>query len=1383
MANKYSEELFGAIDEIIKKRLEKLNKDTTILCSIEDNSEAADGKYTVLNNALRFTAYSENTDYQVGQNVWVLVPDGDYNNTKLIVGKYISDDTHAFTWVDPFVNFVKITSNLTGSIVDETYSLIANDPAITQVNIGNIIKEESLNSIKGLDRIGVSAEFATDFITSNTPFTGNYGLLFQIVTDKDIPLNFLLDVNNMAGNPYSVNSSFFEQKAVFDYSPEEYGNIKSINCTFFQDQQFIGEQGFYNLDEYGDLINYAPDIFMTNLQVFLGYSTNKVSRTTALLSTMDSTLFSVESGYVNKKINPRFVYKNADGTFSFINTYEDFIHPENQNANLKGLTMHLYYQNLSLDSIDPRAGRFYHEAWERKTADNVHMDEDYIWDTWEESDDFKNNFEIPILFDNAQRSYERLKVAFCLKKNDTNLNLIKTRFEAIIKNLNENYEPFLNEIYLTSTDNNFKYKEDDLNVVQILISNAAAWYQDNEEELNKLKNLSNNIYEDFFIDSSSVTSEAVAAMWNYIITLICDTNSDQDNFDYDPELIYEGDTYSKFAGILINGIIKDKYNYAENPIRNFEKAKWILEDIYVSDPLVFTNSTSSGEAVVDLIQGLRLVATDNQSGIYNLYNSSSDTNSGLIKASDTNIRRNIEASFYSLVTGDEDLDKAEHIYWLLPKKNTMIKDPAEGISFGSNNYNALKYTKEEFINWADNYNGNKNNMKLYFKKLTSYYEMQVGEVHGSAEEIKVIKLNGDPEAPTEPNGAAWDKYQISTFFDNNCNKSTQLITLYSATKETLVVLTMDKLPDGASRDSSNIKTYDEFTDGNNNITGVEKSFLFNNLNNYWIIVEDRTSETTEGNSGDKLKKASLTYQIKQTLKKSLTNNKIYASIYKNGTMFPASIELFFGVKGTNGSNYNLSLVPIQEIYDGDKKEAFPNVWTLGSTNSMELLATLYNADDEEVSSDVTYTFKIYKGGEEQEERNYFKVTPNGRKAIIEEKNTSNFKSGIIISCTAAIENENVEVVQYCILPVRTSREYYYLDGPDNVVYNSNNVQPEYYHSKYILKNEREEDIENVKFKLEKIKEDLDENLPTLDNNTLKPTLSYISDANYDFYIRAYDGSYDEPNSNNSYWYQPILVILNNYANTTVNSIINNENYNVSNNTTKNISNVMSNLSNTSDGITGITIGSLPSFANKSRAGILGYLNNSESYGFFQDGTGFIGKNKVVEINDEGNGVLKLPELPVASTSGTGIVKLTSATNSESETLAATAKAVKTTYDLANSKTDNIGTVTSVRVQATSPLASSVNTAQTGTLDTTISLNSAYGDTKNPYGAKSANTILAGPASGNSGIPGFRKLVVADIEDALNGIPIEKLKIKYNNITYNVTPIMLENGVTVLALTL
>lgn len=72
-----------------------------------------------------------------------------------------------------------------------------------------------------------------------------------------------------------------------------------------------------------------------------------------------------------------------------------------------------------------------------------------------------------------------------------------------------------------------------------------------------------------------------------------------------------------------------------------------------------------------------------------------------------------------------------------------------------------------------------------------------------------------------------------------------------------------------------------------------------------------------------------------------------------------------------------------------------------------------------------------------------------------------------------------------------------------------------------------------------------------------------------------------------------------------------------------------------------------------------------------------------------------------------------------------------------------GTVTSVRVQATSPVQSSQNTAQDATLDTTISLADAYGDTKNPYASKTKNTVLAAPSTAN-GVPTFRALTDADI---------------------------------------
>lgn len=64
-----------------------------------------------------------------------------------------------------------------------------------------------------------------------------------------------------------------------------------------------------------------------------------------------------------------------------------------------------------------------------------------------------------------------------------------------------------------------------------------------------------------------------------------------------------------------------------------------------------------------------------------------------------------------------------------------------------------------------------------------------------------------------------------------------------------------------------------------------------------------------------------------------------------------------------------------------------------------------------------------------------------------------------------------------------------------------------------------------------------------------------------------------------------------------------------------------------------------------------------------------------------------------------------------------------------------GTVTSVT--GTSPVASSGGTTPA------ISLASAYGDTQNPYGSKTANHILAAP-NGVAGAPTFRAMVAADV---------------------------------------
>ena len=65
-----------------------------------------------------------------------------------------------------------------------------------------------------------------------------------------------------------------------------------------------------------------------------------------------------------------------------------------------------------------------------------------------------------------------------------------------------------------------------------------------------------------------------------------------------------------------------------------------------------------------------------------------------------------------------------------------------------------------------------------------------------------------------------------------------------------------------------------------------------------------------------------------------------------------------------------------------------------------------------------------------------------------------------------------------------------------------------------------------------------------------------------------------------------------------------------------------------------------------------------------------------------------------------------------------------------------GTVTAVT--ATAPVVSSGGTAPD------ISLAAGYGDTQNPYAAKTANYVLAGPTTGAAVVPTFRALVAADI---------------------------------------
>lgn len=78
--------ILDSISLIVDKKIESLKFDKTSICTVLDDSKAHQGKYLVTDGYSSFYVYSNDTAYKRGNVVNVNIPNGDYSETKYIVG-------------------------------------------------------------------------------------------------------------------------------------------------------------------------------------------------------------------------------------------------------------------------------------------------------------------------------------------------------------------------------------------------------------------------------------------------------------------------------------------------------------------------------------------------------------------------------------------------------------------------------------------------------------------------------------------------------------------------------------------------------------------------------------------------------------------------------------------------------------------------------------------------------------------------------------------------------------------------------------------------------------------------------------------------------------------------------------------------------------------------------------------------------------------------------------------------------------------------------------------------------------------------------------------------------------------------------------------------
>ena len=326
----YPEQIYKAIDIITNKRLEALQYDITIEATITDDKQAEKGVYTVSNGNASFLAYSRDSEYKNDDVVMVTIPQGNYNNQKIIVGKKINEEKEEtpIEFKRPFSNLINITNNILDSNdQSKEYSFIANGEKycwdITASDIPQSSYKENeyilINLSKiGYTRIGVKADFST-LLKEYQVVSGNYGLEFVLSfsnpdssDNDDIIRTFSLDCKNFFGNIY--NSDIYQtQELVFDISDLQKYVLKTIKIYPYQ------RNNFKNIDnqilEYEKEALVRDNIRIKNIYVCLGFEAESFKN--------DSVKITSETGSLYVKVSDSEWLKNKADEISKALTPQD----------------------------------------------------------------------------------------------------------------------------------------------------------------------------------------------------------------------------------------------------------------------------------------------------------------------------------------------------------------------------------------------------------------------------------------------------------------------------------------------------------------------------------------------------------------------------------------------------------------------------------------------------------------------------------------------------------------------------------------------------------------------------------------------------------------------------------------------------------------------------------------------------------------------------------------------------------------------------------------------------------------------------------------------------------------------------------------------------
>ena len=281
MTTSIEDTVLQAVDTLIKNRVSHLQFDKTVRASILQVIDSGLGHYQVQYQNSVLNAYSEdsNTKYRTGDNVFIRLPSNP-DTVVTIISKIAKKGTQYLDVLTPSDRMTQIGSNILVGTAAINFCSYSGVQTIDLLQHGLSVDKQNITLNKGgRTYIGLKATVQTA-LPLEQQVTGNYGIILQARyydsqyahqsadPDKLITRTYVLDVNNMIGQPYKFTLPT-EQVVYFQIDGNNLYDISAITafCKDFPNTKY----------------HKPDDIFLSNFGLFFAEPLNNDELSTASL--------------------------------------------------------------------------------------------------------------------------------------------------------------------------------------------------------------------------------------------------------------------------------------------------------------------------------------------------------------------------------------------------------------------------------------------------------------------------------------------------------------------------------------------------------------------------------------------------------------------------------------------------------------------------------------------------------------------------------------------------------------------------------------------------------------------------------------------------------------------------------------------------------------------------------------------------------------------------------------------------------------------------------------------------------------------------------------------------------------------------------------------